>query len=364
MITKLADLSLTKTSLTDPIVAGGPVEYSITVANAGPSTAIGAVVTDTPPASISTITWSCVATSPSACAAASGTGALNTTATVAPGANVVYTVRGTVASTATGSISNTASVTPPADVTDPDLTNNGATTPAQPVTRVADLAITKTLSTTPVVAGAPVDYTIQVTNLGPSAEFGATVTDTPPATLTNVTWTCTATPPSACSTPSGTDAISTTVNLTVGGSITFTLSATLDPTATGELSNTATITPATGTTDPTPANNTATDTDTITQIADLAITKTDGLTDAIAGNTTTYTIVVSNAGPSSVAGATVADSLPPGFTNAAWTCVADPTSSCSAPSGSGNPNTTVNVAAGGSVTIAVTGRSTRSSAAR
>ena len=174
----------------------------------------------------------------------------------------------------------------------PTSTNNGATTPDQPVTRVADLAITKTLSTTPVVAGSTVDYIIQVTNLGPSAEFGATVTDTPPATLTNVTWTCTAAPPSSCTTPSGTDAISTTVNLTVGGSITFTLTATLDPAATGELTNTATITPATGTTDPTPANNTATDTDTITQIADLAITKTDGLTDAVPGEPVVYSVVV------------------------------------------------------------------------
>ena len=122
----------------------------------------------------------------------------DTTADVAPAANVVYTVRGTVASNATGSISNTANVMPPADVTDPDLGNNGATTPDQPVTREADLSITKTLSTSPVVAGNTVAYTIEVTNLGPSAEFGATVTDTPPATLTNVAWTCTATPPSSC----------------------------------------------------------------------------------------------------------------------------------------------------------------------
>ena len=70
------------------------------------------------------------------------------------------------------------------------------------------------------------------------------------------------------------------------------------------LSNTATVA-APAVTDPTPGNNSATDTDTIIAQADLAITVTDGVTTATPGGAVTYTITASNAGPSNATGATV-----------------------------------------------------------
>src|SRR5205085_2880361 len=73
--------------------------------------------------------------------------------------------------------------------------------------------------------------------------------------------------------------------------------------------------------DNTPNDNTATDTDTLTPVVGLAITKTDGQTTAVPGTSTTYTIVVSNAGPSSANGATISDPLPVGVTSATWTFV-------------------------------------------
>jgi hypothetical protein len=94
--------------------------------------------------------------------------------------------------------------------------------------------------------------------------------------------------------------------LAVGGTATYTVSGTVASTATGNLVNTATVTAPAGTTDPTAGNNTATDTDTANPQADLQITKTDGSGTYTAGSPITYTIVVSNAGPSSVTGATVA----------------------------------------------------------
>ena len=47
-----ADLSITKTDITDPVVAGATITYRIDVANAGPSTATGVVVTDYLPAAL------------------------------------------------------------------------------------------------------------------------------------------------------------------------------------------------------------------------------------------------------------------------------------------------------------------------
>ena len=49
-VTGLADLSITKTDSPDPVTAGEPLTYTITVNNAGPSTAYDVKITDTLPA--------------------------------------------------------------------------------------------------------------------------------------------------------------------------------------------------------------------------------------------------------------------------------------------------------------------------
>ena len=56
--------------------------------------------------------------------------------------------------------------------------------------------------------------------------------------------------------------------------------------------------------------------------ADLQITKTDGKTTAVPGTSDTYTIVVTNAGPTAVSGAWIADTFPATFTNVTYTAVA------------------------------------------
>ena len=117
--------------------------------------------------------------------------------------------------------------------------------------------------------------------------------------------------------------------------------------ASGMLSNTADINPPGGVTDPNLANNSATDTDTLGAQADLAITKTDGVTTAVPGGSTTYTITASNAGPSGTA-ATVADTFPASLT-CTWTCVGAGGGLCAA-AGSGNINDPVTLPAGSSVT--------------
>src|SRR5262249_56154309 len=91
------------------------------------------------------------------------------------------------------------------------------------------------------------------------------------------------------------------------------------PSATGTIPNTAAVAPPSGVSDPTPGNNSASDTDTLTPQADLAITTTDGVLAVVPGTANTYTIVVSNSGPSAVTGASVFDALPAGVTGATWT---------------------------------------------
>ncbi len=346
LITRSADLSITKTDGVTSVAAGGSVTYIITASNAGPSNAIGSTVVDTFPA-ILTGTWTCVGAGGGTCTA-SGSGNINNTVNLPSGGSVTFTVSATVSSSATGTLSNTASVRAPAGVVDP-VPGNDSATDTDTITASADLAIIKTDGVTSVVAGGSLTYTITASNAGPRNAPGAIVADTFPAALTG-TWTCVGAGGGTC-TASGSGNINDTVNLPSGGSVTYTVSAAVSASATGTLSNTATVTAPGGVTDPNPGNNSATDTDTITQSADLAITKTDGVTSAQAGGSVTYTITASNAGPSNASGATVADTLPAALTGT-WTCVGAGGSTCTA-AGSGNINDTVNLPSGGSVTYTV-----------
>src|SRR5204862_52535 len=73
----------------------------------------------------------------------------------------------------------------------------------------------------------------------------------------------------------------------------YELTVSADVTATsGSVSNTATVAAPAGTTDPTAGNNSATDTDTVTPVADLAVTKTDGVSSVNAGGLASYTVRV------------------------------------------------------------------------
>jgi len=352
-LTPQADLSITKTDGQSTVNAGTDLTYTITVRNNGASTVNGATVTDTVSTKLTGVTWTCTATTGGSCAAPSGNGSINTTVSLLPGSIATFKLRATVLNSATGSLVNSATVTPPASVPDP-VPNNNTDTDSDTISISADLSVTKTNNTTTLVAGTQTTYTIVASNAGPGAVIGAAVADNLPASLINATWTCTASAGSNCGSANGTGSINATVDLAVNGTATFALTATVAPGATSPVSNSVSIAPPSGTTDPNGANNAATDTDTLTQSADLAITKTNGANTVTAGKQTTYTITVRNNGPSSVTGATVTDAIPAKLSNATWTCTASAGSGCAVPSGTGDINTTVNLAANGTATFSVT----------
>jgi len=179
------------------------------------------------------------------------------------------------------------------------------------VTASADVSVTITDGQTSAVPGQAATYTIVATNAGPDPVVGAKVNDTLPAGLLSATWKCVASAGSSCA-ATGTGSIDDTVNLLVSGTLTYTLTATINPSATGTLTNTATISLAPGATDPTPANNTASDTDTLTPLADLSVAQSDSPDPVAPGGTLTYTLQVTNLGPSSSTGSTLVDALPTG----------------------------------------------------
>jgi uncharacterized repeat protein (TIGR01451 family) len=352
-LTPTIDLSITKTDGLATARPGDPVTYIIEVANAGPSAAVGALVTDPIPGQLTGATWTCAPAPGSACGTAAGTGDVLTTVDLTVGGAATIVVTAQVAGDATGVTTNTATVTAAPGATDPDPSDNTATDTTTVDPR-ADLSITKTDGNATAIAGTAITYTIVVTNGGPSAIADAPVADAVPAALTGATWTCTASPGSSCDDATGTGSIATTVDLASGGTATFTVDATIAPDAVGTLTNTATVTmPAPGD-DPDPSDNTATDTTLVVAQADIGVTKTDGTATATPGGSTTYTVVVANAGPSAAAGVTVSDPVPAGVTAVTWSCAATAGSSCTAASGSGPIATTVDLAAGGAATFTVT----------
>ncbi len=344
-----ADLSITKTDGAASAIPGTPITYTIAASNAGPNPDPTAVVADTFPAAITGVTWTCVGAGGGTCTA-SGSGNINETVNLPVGGSVTFTASGTISPAATGTLSNTATVATSSGITDPVPANNSATD-SNTLTPQADVSITKTDGQTSDIPGTSIVYTIVASNAGPSNTPSVTVADTFPATLTGITWTCAGAGGGVC-TASGSGNLNETVNLPVGGSVTFTINATIDPAATGTLSNTATAAAGGGVTDPNAGNNSATDTTTLTPEADVSITKTDGQTSDIPGTSIVYTIVASNAGPSNAPSVTVADTFPAVLTGITWTCVGAGGGTCTA-SGSGDLNDTANLPAGGSVTYTV-----------
>ena len=353
-LTPTADLSITKDDGATTATPGGGLTYTITVANAGPSAVSDAAVADVFPATFTGASWTCTAGAGANCDDPNGTGDIATTVDLDPGSSATFTVTGTVDPAATGSLANTATITAPGGVTDP-VPGNDSATDADTLTPTADLAITKTDGLTSAQPLDPVTYTIVVTNAGPSAAPNAVVSDTMPAALVTPTWTCTDGIGGTCDTASGSGDIAATVDLLPGGTVTFTVDATIAGSATGTLTNVADVAAPAGVTDPNSADNSATDTTTITTTAALSISKTDGLTSVSAGGSVTYSIVVTNAGPSAVVNATIDDTMPPQLVGATWTCAAAAGSNCDSAGGSGDISATVDLASGGSATFSVTG---------
>jgi len=181
------------------------------------------------------------------------------------GSVITYIATGTISPSApTGTLSDTATVTAPSGVTDPNLNNNSATD-TDTLMLAADLKVTVTDGKKKVVAGATDTYTIVVTNVGLGNVTGGVVTDNFPAIFTGVTYTATQTGGASGFTATGSGNISDTVTMPAGSVITYIATGTISSSATGTLSDTGTVTAPSGVTDPNLANNSATDTDTLTR---------------------------------------------------------------------------------------------------
>ena len=200
-------------------------------------------------------------------------------------------------------------------------TGDGANCAGASIQFNADLSVTKTntpaqgsndLLTDGYVPGEVRTYSIVVSNTE-AGSFGAqnvVVNDPLPAGVdaASASWTCTPTVGDAvCGAASGTGALNDVgLDLPPGSAATYLLTLTVPAGFTGNLTNTATITPPVTVNDSNAANNVATDVDIQSQ-ADLYVTKTSAVATLMAGQTATYTVVAGNNGPSDASNSVVSD---------------------------------------------------------
>lgn len=342
-----SDVSISVSDGATAEVPGTSVTYTITASNAGPDAVSRATVSDTFQAPLSSCHWTCAGGAGGACSSA-GTGNINdNTVTLPVGGTATYTATCTLPTSATGTLSNTATITDPTGVTDPSPGNNSSTD-SEALTPQVDLSITINDGQTLTTAGATgITYTIVAQNAGPSDAPSSTVADNFPSTLT-CNWTCAGTSGGTCPS-SGSGDISATVGLPKGARTTLTAICSLASSATGNLVNTATVSPAAGVTDTSTANNSATDSDSILIRPDVAISMDDGVDMVSIGDVVNYVIRLTNAGPSDAV-VSVSDTLPPQMSNPSWVCSATGGATCNKSSGNNALSSGATVPVGGVAT--------------
>ena len=270
---------------------GDTLTYRVTVTNDGPSLATGVLLTDKLPAGVA---LQSATPSQGHCDRTLATVTCELGAIVS-GANATVTIIVTPSSNAAGTtITNTASVT--AVETDPKSANNSASRDTA-VAPEADLSVTKAGSPDSVTVGAAITYTLTVINGGPSDATGVTLTDRLPAGVTLVS---SSTNRGSCT---GTSTVICTIgSLRQGDNAVVTI--TVTPGSAGALTNTASV--EGNERDPREGNNIATETTTVTPLADLALAKAAAPDSVVVRDELTYN------GPSTATGVTLTDTLPAG----------------------------------------------------
>ncbi len=325
-------MSVTKTGPAS-VLLGTNAVYTVTVSNAGPSDAAGVSLADPTPAGLTFVSASAPCAAGFPCALG----------TMTPGASIVVTVTylAPLGYAGPDPIVNTATTS--TTTADPNGANNQASASTAIAAPSADLSVIKT-GPASVVPGTSISYSVTVANAGPNDATGVSLADPTPAGLSFVS----ASAPCSGGFPCALGTMATGASVVV----TVTYDVPAGYAGASPLVNTATVSAVTA--DPVAANNSQSASATVTPMADLGITKTDGLTTVTPGGPVTYTIVVTNAGPSVVTGAAIDDPVPAQLTGVTWTCVAT-AGSCGSGAGTGSVASTVDLLVGGTATFSVTG---------
>jgi uncharacterized repeat protein (TIGR01451 family) len=335
-----ADMAIVKTG---PVSAGPgtDVTYTIDVSNFGPDAAVNVSWQDTLPGTLTFVSLvrdsGPVMTCTTPAVGAGGTIICNA-ATFPAGATASFTLTGHIpADTQSGTIfTNNVSVA--AETGDPNFENNDSTTSLS-VSSV-DVSVVKT-GPASAMAGTTVNYVLTVANAGPDIAENVVLSDVLPPGTTFVSVTPNSSPAPVCDGPipgMGGTVTCTFPLLGAGASAQITLA--INTGSATSYTNTATVTTDSFDTDGT--DNSSSVSTAVTQSADLSVVKTGPATVA-AGSSVTYTVTVTNQGPSNAAGVSLSDAVPASTTFLSATQTSGPAFNCVKPA----------VGAGGTITCSI-----------
>ncbi len=314
-----ADVSISLSDSPDPVIAGEFLTYQVNVANLGPSDAQTVDWSTLLPAGtefISLTPSNVVAQGFNLTTPSSGNQMVSASIATLPALSngefvLTILVERDVANATV--LSTTAAVTTTTNDLDED---NNSETVATTVETEADLSISIFDSPATVVAGQNITYTITLENLGSSNAANVVISNVLPAGTTFVSLNHVSGPtydsintPAVGATGTFTAQID---NLDVGAETTmFELVVRVDSNVAEGATIENTVTVASATNDSTPANNSAEEETDVTTNADLSIAVTGSPdTTVLAGANLTYTITVSNNGPSDSVLVVLNDELP------------------------------------------------------
>ncbi len=171
-IRRLADVLVSDVVVTpDPATVGGTLSYRITLTNEGPSTASGVTLTNVPATDVTVVS---VVAEQGSCDASDAQVSCEL-GSLAIGESTVVTV--VVGLATAGTITNHATVA--ADEVDPEMSNNVVWSETT-VIATAELALSMSDTSDPVLVGQNIIYTLTVINNGPLAAPNVILTDALP----------------------------------------------------------------------------------------------------------------------------------------------------------------------------------------
>lgn len=340
-----SDLAITKTGPATA-AAGGTIAWTITASNNGPDISQPTTFNDSLPAG-TTFVSIVQNTGPTFVCSDPGVGnngsvscSIGSIGQFASGASAQFTLTANIDPSFGGTLSNTATISGPNADTNPA---NNTSAASATVASTADLMVSKS-GPASATAGTNITYTVTLTNGGPSNALSVSLTDAVPANTTFVSESQSTGPLFSCSKPAvgGTGTVTCTLaSFANGASATFSITVNISAGASGTISNTANV--STTSTDPGPGANTSTATTTVTQSADIAIVKTAPAS-AAAGSNLTYSIAVTNNGPSNSGSVTMNDTLPPNTTFVSESQPSGPAFICTNPPAGGTGTVSCSIA--------------------
>jgi uncharacterized repeat protein (TIGR01451 family) len=243
-----SSLSVAIAATPNPVTAGTPLSYPITVSNAGPSTATGVTLTDPLPSGVTFSSTGGVGT----CGFQTNTNTVTCQLpNLDPGQNdVVFIYTNVKPSTPPGPMANSATAMGSGS---PNATGNVSTT----VQTLADLAINLTSDTNVYHPSTTIHYQITVNNLGPSDAQHVVITQALPAVKQGkyISNSLGCPPPAGTTLTCSFASVPALVTVPAGGTISFQVNFFITGNK-GLITSTASVTSATS--DPVSSNNTST----------------------------------------------------------------------------------------------------------